>query len=89
MDAQGIEDYDRIRAGKRVEAVRIDDPIVLDGRLDEPAWLLAKPAVEFYQQAPDEGELAVSGGCKLHICGGRKLHTRHPLGWAGDLSGES
>ena len=22
----------------------------------------------------------VSGGCKLHICGGRKLHTRHPLG---------
>ena len=31
----------------------------------------------------------VSGGCKLHICGGRKLHTRHPLGWAGDLSGES
>ena len=58
MDAQGIEDYDRIRAGKRVEAVLIDDPIVLDGRLDEPAWLLAKPAVEFYQQAPDEGELA-------------------------------
>ena len=21
----------------------------------------------------------VSGGCKLHICGGRKLHTRHPM----------
>ena len=35
------------------------------------------------------GLVLVSGGCKLHICGGRKLHTRHPLGWAGDLSGES
>ena len=36
-----------------------------------------------------QGGPGVSGGCKLHICGGRKLHTRHPLGWAGDLSGES
>ena len=24
-------------------------------------------------------DLVVSGGCKLHICGGRKLHTRHPV----------
>ena len=25
------------------------------------------------------GADGVSGGCKLHICGGRKLHTRHPV----------
>ena len=38
LDAQGIEDYARIRAGKRAEALRIDEPIKLDGRLDEPVW---------------------------------------------------
>ena len=58
LEAQGIEDYDQIRAGKRAAAVRIDEQIVLDGRLDEPAWQRAQPAVDFYQQAPDEGQLA-------------------------------
>ena len=58
LDAQGIEDYARIRAGKRAEALRIDEPIELDGRLDEPVWQRATPAVEFYQQAPREGALA-------------------------------
>ncbi|MGH9345680.1 MAG: hypothetical protein ACRD26_00300 [Vicinamibacterales bacterium] len=36
-------DIDAIRASKRVEAVRIDEPIRLDGILDEPAWELATP----------------------------------------------
>jgi hypothetical protein len=47
-------DVDAIRATKRVTAVRIAEPIVVDGRLDEAAWALAEPAVDFYQQFPDE-----------------------------------
>ena len=35
-------------------AVRIAEPIVIDGVLDEAAWALAEPAVDFYQQFPDE-----------------------------------
>ena len=58
LAAQGRENYDEIRAGKRVEAVRIDERIVIDGRLDEAVWQRANPAVDFYQQAPNEGELA-------------------------------
>jgi hypothetical protein len=51
--SQGI-DVEAIRASKRVVAVRISEPIVVDGTLDEPAWALAEPAVDFYQQFPDE-----------------------------------
>ena len=47
-------DLEAIRASKRVVAVRISEPIVVDGTLDEPAWALAEPAVDFYQQFPDE-----------------------------------
>ena len=45
--------------------------------------------LDFTGQKSERSVMPVSGGCKLHICGGRKLHTRHSLGWAGDLSGES
>jgi len=31
-------DIEAIRATKRVTAVRISEPIVVDGTLDEPAW---------------------------------------------------
>ena len=50
------QDFDReaIRSSKRVTAVRISEPIVVDGTLDEAAWALAGPAVDFYQQFPDE-----------------------------------
>ena len=51
-------DYEGIRASKRVVAVRVDHPIIVDGRLDEEAWHHAVPAVDFYQQQPDEGALA-------------------------------
>jgi len=47
-------DIEAIRATKRVTAVRISEPIVVDGVLDEPSWALAEPAVDFYQQFPDE-----------------------------------
>ena len=51
-------DIAAIRAGKRVEAVRITEPIRLDGILDEPAWEIATPTTDFYQQQPAEFELA-------------------------------
>jgi hypothetical protein len=57
LAAQG-ENYAEIRASKRMEAVRIQERIVVDGRLDEEVWQRAQPAVDFYQQEPDEGELS-------------------------------
>jgi len=41
---------------KAVEARRIDAPIRVDGRLDEPAWARAQVIDDFVQQDPDEGE---------------------------------
>jgi hypothetical protein len=44
-----------------VHAMHIDrtsGPIHLDGRLDERAWAAARPASQFYQTAPHEGEPA-------------------------------
>jgi hypothetical protein len=51
-------DYDAVRATKVVRAVRITEGIVIDGRLEEPAWRLATPATEFYQFTPNPGELS-------------------------------
>jgi hypothetical protein len=51
-------DLDEVRRSKQVRAVPIDEPIVVDGMLDEPAWELAEPATDFYQQEPREGEPA-------------------------------
>ncbi len=51
-------DLEAIRAAKLVTAVRIDEAIHLDGVLDEPAWQLATPATDFYQQQPAEFEPA-------------------------------
>lgn len=47
-------DLDAVRASKRAAAVRIAEPIVVDGVLDEAAWALADPAIDFHQQFPDE-----------------------------------
>jgi hypothetical protein len=55
--ADGI-DFAAIRAKKVIQAIRIDEPIVVDGRLDEPAWARAPVATDFYQQEPKEGELS-------------------------------
>jgi hypothetical protein len=43
-----------VQASKRATAVRVTEPIVIDGVLDEPAWAGADPAVDFHQQLPDE-----------------------------------
>ena len=43
---------------RRVRAVRITDPIKVDGILDEAAWSLARPASDFRQERPDEGAVA-------------------------------
>ena len=51
--AQDI-DLEAVRASKRLEAVRVTEPIAVDGILDEPAWQLAEPAGDFLQQFPDE-----------------------------------
>lgn len=56
--AQNDVDLDAIRVSKRIQAVRIHQPIRLDGVLDEPAWELAPVASDFYQQQPAEFELA-------------------------------
>jgi Carbohydrate family 9 binding domain-like len=56
--ASARQDLDKIRSAKRVEAVRVDQPIRLDGVLDEPVWERATPATDFYQQQPAEFELA-------------------------------
>ncbi|MEX0737170.1 MAG: DUF5916 domain-containing protein, partial [Bacteroidota bacterium] len=45
-------------SSKRAVALRTMDAPRIDGRLDEPAWQLAKPETEFWQQNPAEGEPA-------------------------------
>src|SRR5215472_3612770 len=42
--------------GPHVTAVRTEEPIDLDGKLDEPAWAHAIAANGFTQKFPDEGE---------------------------------
>jgi hypothetical protein len=51
-------DVEAIRASKRATALRISEPIAIDGVMDEEAWEGADPAVDFYQQFPEEFELA-------------------------------
>ena len=50
---------DRVRLlGQRtwtVTAVPADDTLVVDGRMDEPAWRTAEPVADFYQRERNEG----------------------------------
>ena len=41
---------------KRITATRIEQPLVIDGILDEPQWELAQPISDFVQQNPNTGE---------------------------------
>ena len=41
---------------KKITAVHIQSPILIDGNLDEPEWSLAQPATDFVQQEPLMGE---------------------------------
>jgi hypothetical protein len=43
---------------KTTEALPIEEPIRLDGHLDEPAWVLAAPATGFVQREPATGQPA-------------------------------
>jgi hypothetical protein len=51
-------DVEAIRAAKRATAVRVAEPVTVDGILNEAAWARAEPAGDFYQQQPAEFELA-------------------------------
>ncbi len=48
-------DYEGIRAERIVQAVAIETPITLDGKLDEAVWELATPATGFLQWQPNPG----------------------------------
>src|SRR3954471_22413376 len=50
--------YEALRRQHVATAVRIDDEIHLDGRLDEGAWKLAVPAANFTQRFPTSGSPA-------------------------------
>src|SRR5215208_8025074 len=54
-EARAQIDIEAVRATKNIEAIRIDEPIVVDGELAEPAWARAQVGREFYQQEPDAG----------------------------------
>ena len=56
--AEAQPDLEAIRAAKQASALGIDEPIRIDGVLDEPAWERAEPVTDFYQQQPAEFEFA-------------------------------
>ncbi len=41
---------------RKVTALHVESPIVIDGNLDEAAWSLAEPAADFIQNEPRTGE---------------------------------
>jgi hypothetical protein len=47
--------YDHGSDAPAAQAVRIDVPITIDGRFDEPVWMTAPPVTEFRQSVPEEG----------------------------------
>jgi hypothetical protein len=48
-------DYETAHLNRVATAVRTTEAIVIDGRLDEPAWGLAAPAADFVQKVPVTG----------------------------------
>jgi hypothetical protein len=42
--------------GRVAQATRVQLPLTLDGRLEEPGWEQAKPLQGFLQEEPNEGE---------------------------------
>jgi hypothetical protein len=55
------------------EAVPVEHPPKLDGTLNDPLWLNAKPITDFRQREPHEGELPTEK-TEVHI-----LYTRHAV----------
>ena len=75
--ASAQTDAAAIRASKRLQPLRITEPIVIDGRLTEPAWALAEVGFDFYQQDPAEGAFS-SEASEI-----RFLYDDDALYWAG------
>ena len=44
--------------GPEARAVRLEAPVRIDGKLDEPVWLSTPPATDFRQAEPHEGQSA-------------------------------
>ena len=57
-ESAGPVDYAALRKDRRLEAVRIQTPVTLDGALDEAVWRDAPVATSFLQNEPQEGEPA-------------------------------
>ena len=51
-------DYTTAHRDRVVEARHIDEPVHLDGVLDEPMWARVAPATDFLQWEPHPGEPA-------------------------------
>lgn len=51
-------DYRTAYRERVVTALRVEEPIIVDGELDEPAWGRAQPAGNFIQKLPRTGEPA-------------------------------
>ena len=49
---------EEVKDRKRVVAVYTQAKITIDGEMDEPAWQMARPATDFVQRAPAEGQPA-------------------------------
>src|SRR5262245_9118056 len=56
--AQPTIDYNTARLDRIVHALRINEPIAIDGKLTEPAWQRAQPANHFVQWNPNPGKAA-------------------------------
>ena len=56
--AQGVPAEESHEAAPTAEAAPLQGQIVVDGRLNEPGWAIVRPATEFTQLDPNEGEPA-------------------------------
>ena len=60
-------------AQPRLRAGRLDGPLVLDGRLDEPAWAIADSIASLTQVTPVEGATAASRTVVKVLAGPREI----------------
>lgn len=82
--AQGQAPSGTARSVPSLRAERVTMPILLDGRLDEPAWSSAPAATDFKQHNPNEGQPATEqteirvlyDDQALYI--GARMHDRDP-----------
>ena len=52
----GAENYESVRAERRLTATKISEKITIDGKLSETAWGNAPVAKDFIQSEPKEGQ---------------------------------